>query len=108
MGLVALALLAVAPSRVVAQAPRAAPPFPTVVEWPAGSEPAGQAGPNRSAAGTIAIHGAVGTGAGLLIGLVLSGSSMSDDRATVVVTWAALGAAAGVVSGVVTWLARPL
>jgi hypothetical protein len=58
----------------------------------------------RSAASIIAVHGVVGTGAGLLIGLVLSGTSVGDDRAAVVVTWTALGAAAGVVSGVVTWL----
>jgi hypothetical protein len=58
----------------------------------------------RSAAKTIALHGAVGTGAGLLIGLVLSSASTSDDETSVVVTWTALGAAAGVVSGVITWL----
>jgi hypothetical protein len=52
----------------------------------------------------IAIHAVVGTGAGLLIGLVLSGASVGDDQTSVVLTWTALGAAAGVVSGVVTWL----
>jgi hypothetical protein len=39
------------------------------------------------------------------MGLVLSGASVDDDRTSVVLTWTALGAAAGVVSGVVTWLA---
>jgi len=58
----------------------------------------------RSAARIIAVHTAVGTGAGLLIGLLLSGASVGDDQATVVLTWTALGAAAGVVSGVVNWL----
>ena len=52
---------------------------------------------------TIATHTAVGAGAGLVIGLVLSGSSM-DDESSVVLTWTAIGAAAGIVSGLVTWL----
>ena len=50
----------------------------------------------------IAIHAAVGTGAGLLIGLVLS--SASKDESSVILTWTALGAVAGLVSGVVTCL----
>jgi hypothetical protein len=39
-----------------------------------------------------------------LIGLVLSGASTDDDRTSVVLTWTALGAASGVVGGLVTWL----
>jgi hypothetical protein len=46
----------------------------------------------------------VGTAAGLVIGLVLSGAGASDDKSSVVWTWTALGAAAGIVSGVVTYL----
>lgn len=59
---------------------------------------------DRSAARIITTHTAVGTGAGLLLGLVLSGASVGDDRTTVVLTWTGLGAAAGVLSGVATWL----
>lgn len=114
--LVGLPLLVITPSQVVAQALRAGPPPASVVvagqawsapspTWlPAGSGPVYQSHADRSAARIIAIHGAVGTGAGLLIGLVLSGASVGDDQTSVVVTWTALGAAAGVVSGVVTWL----
>jgi hypothetical protein len=65
-----------------------------------GQDPA----PRPSAGRTIALHGAVGAGAGLIIGLVLSGSDVGDDNTDVILTWTALGAAAGVVSGVVTWL----
>ena len=95
-----LAALVLAPSAAVAQLPLAAP-TPNV----AFSTPAYQSPPRRSAAGTIALHTAVGTGAGLLTGLLLSGASTNDDRTTVIVTWTALGAAAGLVSGIVTWLA---
>ena len=59
---------------------------------------------NGSATRTIAIHTVVGTGAGLLVGLAVSGASVSDHRTTVVLTWTALGAAAGAASGVVSWL----
>lgn len=114
---VALALQVMTPSRVVAQARGAAPPPASVVvagqawsapsrAWlPTGSGSVYQSRADRSAARIIAIHGVVGTGAGLLMGLVLSGASVDDDRTSVVLTWTALGAAAGVVSGVVTWLA---
>lgn len=54
----------------------------------------------------IATHGAVGTGAGLLVGLLLSGAAIADDRSTVVLTWTALGAAAGVAGGVIVWVIR--
>jgi len=114
--LVGLALLVITPSQVVAQAQRAEPPPPSVVvagqAWSAPSRTwlSNVSGPeypsraDRSAARIIAIHGVVGTGAGLLIGLVLSGASVGDDQTSVVLTWTALGAAAGVVSGVFTWL----
>ena len=95
-----LAALALAPAAAVAQLPLAAP-TPSV----ASSHPEYQSPPKRSPAKTIALHTAVGTGAGLLTGLLLSGASTSDDRTTVIVTWTALGAAAGLVSGVVTWFA---
>jgi len=114
--LVGLALLVITPSQVVVQAQRAGPPPGSVVvavpawsalsrPWlPTISSPAYQSRTDRSAASNIAIHGAVGTGAGLLIGLVLSGAGVGDDQTSVVLTWTALGATAGVVSGVVTWL----
>jgi hypothetical protein len=35
---------------------------------------------------------------------VLSGASVDDDRTALIVTWTALGSAAGVVSGAVAWL----
>jgi hypothetical protein len=63
-----------------------------------------QSRPERSVARTVGIHTAVGTGAGLIIGLALSGAGADDDRAAVVLTWTAVGAVAGVGSGVVTWL----
>ena len=114
--LVGLALLVITPSQVVAQAQRAGPPRASVVlagqawsapsrAWlPTVSGPVYQSRADRSAARIVAIHGVVGTGAGLLVGLVLSGASVGDDQTSVVLTWTALGAAAGVVSGVVTWL----
>ena len=113
--LAGLALLAITPSPVVAQLPRGghqpAPVFPgqawnasPLAGWRAASGPAFQSGEGGSAARTIALHGAVGAGTGLLIGYLLSNASVGDDRGTVILTWTALGAAAGVVSGVVTWL----
>lgn len=60
--------------------------------------------PAGSAGRTIAIHGIVGAGTGFVIGLLLSGSSISDDQSTIVLTWTGLGAAAGVISGVATWV----
>lgn len=53
-----------------------------------------------SPARAIAIHGLVGAGAGLLIGTLLSGAAIADDRSTVVLTWTGIGAAAGLTSGV--------
>jgi hypothetical protein len=106
----------IAPFQVVAQAPPGAPPSASVfvaeqpwsappLTWqPTVPDSVCQSCGDRSAAKTIAIHTAVGAGAGLLIGLVLSGASTGDDGTSVVLTWTALGAAAGVVSGVVTWL----
>jgi uncharacterized YccA/Bax inhibitor family protein len=58
----------------------------------------------RSAARSLTIHGVVGTATGLLLGLVLSSASLSGDETAVVLTWTAVGAAAGVLSGIVTWL----
>jgi carbon monoxide dehydrogenase subunit G len=55
---------------------------------------------------TIFVHTSVGAGAGLLIGVVLSAASVVDDDASVVVTWTAAGAAAGLASGVITWAVR--
>ena len=86
-----------------------APDRPTIVlgprtPLPSSLRPTYQSPANRSAARIIGAHTVVGAGAGLLIGLVLSGASISDERSTVVVTWTAVGAAAGLVSGVVTWL----
>ena len=113
---VGLALQVITPSQVVAQAQGAGPPPPSVVvaeqAWSAPSRtwlptisgPVYQSRADRSAPRIIAIHGVVGTGAGLLIGLVLSGAGVGDDQTSVVLTWTALGATAGVVSGIVTWL----
>ncbi len=100
-----LAVLVLAPAAAVAQMPLAAP-TPTVAELSLPLQPFSpfQAPPKRSAGKTIALHTAVGTGAGLVIGLLLSGASTNDDRSSVIVSWTALGAAAGLVSGVVTWL----
>jgi hypothetical protein len=119
--LVGLVLLVITPSQLVAQAQLGGqPPLSVVVAEQTWSAPFQAWQPNvsdsvhesradRSAARTIAIHTVVGTGAGLLLGLVLSGASAGDDQTSVVLTWTALGAAAGVVSGIVTWLVgRPL
>lgn len=112
-----LALLAIMPLQVIAQAQRREPPPPSGVTgefawraarvtWqPTASDSAHQLRADRSAARTVAVHTAVGAGAGLFIGLVLSGATVGDDKTAVVLTWTALGAATGVVSGVVTWLA---
>jgi hypothetical protein len=111
-----VAALTVAPCRVVGQGPR-------ITQWsaslgaarlessatPVPFQPAiprvmYRTSDDRSAARIIGIHTAVGTGAGLLLGLLLSGSSVGDDRRAVILTWTGVGAGAGVVSGVVTWL----
>ena len=113
---VGLFLLVIAASQVVAQDQLGEQPPPSVViAEQAWSLPFPTWQPNlpdlilapragRSAARTIATHTVVGTGAGLLVGLLLSGASASDDQTSTVLTWTALGAAAGLVSGIVTWL----
>jgi hypothetical protein len=115
-GLAGLVMLVITPRQVVPQVQRSGPPPASVVvlrhvssvpsrsALPAFTSWGYQSRADRSAAGIIATHALVGTGAGLAIGLALSGASVGDDRTTVVVTWTALGAAAGIVSGVVTWL----
>jgi hypothetical protein len=110
-------VLTTTPSVTSAQSPEAAPLSPASVvvlpSWymptwpplpPVGHTRYAERG-DRSAVRTIAIHTAVGTGAGLLLGLLLSSASTGGDQAAVILTWAGLGAAAGAVSGVVTWLA---
>ena len=92
-----LAALVLAPAAAAAQLPLA-PPAPKVLA----PGPVFQSPPQPSAFKTIVIHTVVGTGAGLLIGALLSSASVSDDRTEVILTWTALGAAAGLVSGVVT------
>ena len=106
--LIGLALLGGTPCQVVAQAARGGPRLVAAPQpWsPADWGPSYQAGGERSAASIIATHAAVGTGAGLLIGLVLSSASVEEDKSSVVLTWTALGAAGGIVSGVVTSLVR--
>jgi hypothetical protein len=90
------------PAREAVEAPRAGgEPSPRL---PGSASATYQSNADRSTARTIATHTAVGAGAGLLIGLVLSGASTTDDEVTVVVTWTTLGAAAGACSGVVMWL----
>lgn len=115
--LFAIIMLATLPCELSAQTRAVAPSPASVVvlprEWgealrmlpPRVLVPAYPAQETRSAARTIATHTVVGAGAGLLIGLILSGTSQSNDQLTVIVTWTALGAGAGAVSGVVTWLA---
>lgn len=58
----------------------------------------------RSATRTIAIHGLVGAGGGLLIGLLLTAADLSDDHTPLVLSWTGIGLAAGVASGAITWL----
>jgi hypothetical protein len=60
--------------------------------------------PDSSGMRTIVTHALVGTAAGLLTGLVLSGSNVSDDDSSIILVWTSLGLAAGVTSGVITWL----
>lgn len=115
-GFIGLALLGIISSPVAAQTRWAGPPSASVVvagqAWsarsrtflPTVSGSAYESRADHSGAKTIAIHTVVGTGAGLVVGLVLSGASVGDDDTSVVLTWTGLGAAAGVVSGVATWL----
>ena len=63
-----------------------------------------QSQPTRSEKRTIVTHALVGTGAGLLSGLVLSGTNVSDDDTSVVLVRTYVGLVAGVTSGLVTWL----
>ena len=113
--LIGLALLGSTPSQVVAQAPRGGPRLAVVVAPHASSAPSQtlatgnwrpsyQSRGDRSAVSIIATHAAVGTAAGLVIGLVLSSASVDKDQSSVVLTWTALGAAGGIVSGVVACL----
>ena len=114
-------LVTIAPARATAQAQEIGPtpeslvdsapvwgesflaPLPSIRGSPLHDPPSLlQSGP--SATRVIVTHAAVGTGAGLLIGLVLSGADVSDDRTSVVVTWTALGLTAGLVAGVIAWL----
>ena len=101
-------LLAVATS--LAQAPQydstRTPSLPVsklVLAAPVNLWASSQSSTSPSAVKHIALHTAVGTGAGLLIGLLVSSSSM-DDQTSTVLTWTALGAGAGLLSGVITWL----
>jgi hypothetical protein len=83
----------------------AAPPeAPFSPHVPAASGAPYQSQPTRSGKRTIVTHALVGTGAGLLTGLVLSGTNVSDDDTSVVLVWTSVGLVAGVTSGVVTWL----
>lgn len=114
--LLGLVLLVFTPPQLLAQSPGGGPRAASVVvaepawgahfqTWqPTVSDAAYHSSADRSAARTIATYTAVGTGAGLLIGLALSGASAGEDGTSVVLTWTALGAAAGLVSGVVTWM----
>jgi hypothetical protein len=63
-----------------------------------------QSQPDRSARRIIVTRAIVGAGAGLLVGLVLSGANVSDDDASVVLTWTAAGLTAGALGGVIVWL----
>lgn len=102
-------LLAVAAS--LAQSPdqrdsTRSPPVPVssmILAAPLDLSASPQSSSSPTAFKTIATHTAIGTGAGLLIGLLLSAST-TDDESTVVLTWTAIGVGAGFVSGVITWL----
>jgi len=114
---VAVALLVVAPTRVGAQArPRSAPATRTAValpvpriqpSWWDSRDPVTVVEPTQAepSPGRIVLtHALVGTGAGLLIGLALTGASLGYDDSSVVITWTALGLGAGLASGALTWL----
>jgi hypothetical protein len=113
--LIGFALLVTAPAQATTQAQGVEPSqrsilvSPQLWNEPPRAHPAAPGSPYQAQAGTsatriIATHAAVGTAGGLLIGLVLSGASIADDRAEVVLIWTAAGLTAGAVSGVVTWL----
>lgn len=109
-------VMAIAPARAVGQAPLKPVALTSSVHlmaaWTVGLESSpplvttfeSQSRNDRSAARTIAVSTLVGTGAGLLIGLVLSGASVGDEQGSVILIWTGVGAAAGVVGGVATWL----
>lgn len=113
--LMGAALLVVAPTRVGAQARVAPTPWTAVAPPSARTREAGwdsrvpstvlqppraEPSPGR----LILTHALVGTGTGLFIGLALTGASLGDGDSSVVITWSALGLAAGLASGAVTWL----
>ena len=114
--IVALLMLVTTPKPLHAQARPVASPIASSTlarpTWTASARPVPTSHPDfiyqepddRSAARIITTHTLVGTGAGLLLGLVLSGASVGDDHTTVVLTWTSLGAAAGGLSSVITWL----
>jgi hypothetical protein len=112
--LVGFTMTAMAPSQTAAQAPETEPSASVVVlapEWDDSrlwlrgvQDTADQSEANRSAARIITTHALVGTGAGLVIGLLLSSAAAADDDTSVVVTWTALGLTAGMLGGAVTWL----
>jgi len=125
--LVVLVVVALAPLHVTAQkqtpgpppvsAVALPPPWPTWIEQlpaplppvvaPSVVAPSFQAETSRSAKRTILTAALVGTGTGLLIGLLLSGADLADDHTTVVLTWTAVGLTAGVIGGVITWWLEP-
>jgi hypothetical protein len=120
--LVGIAFLVIAPQQATAQARKVAPspapillsasPWSTTSLWstsPALPLPAvrgltEQSQPDRSARRIIVTRAIVGAGAGLLVGLVLSGANVSHDDASVVLTWTAAGLTAGALGGVIVWL----
>jgi len=127
---VVLVFVALAPIRAVAQERRPAPPSASVVllppAWPTWTDElptqlppvvapafhvevinAFQDEANRSATRTILTASLVGAGAGLLVGLLVSGADLGDDHTAVVLTWTAAGLTAGVIGGVITWLSEP-
>ena len=125
--LVALVVVALAPlqgtaqERIPAPTPASAvalpPAWPMWIEQlptpllpvvaPSVVAPSRQAETSRSAKRTILTAALVGTGTGLLIGLVLSGADLADDHTTVVLTWTAVGLTAGVIGGLITWWSEP-
>jgi hypothetical protein len=129
---VVLVVVALAPIQVTAQEPEPAPPHASVVPLPpawstwtgalqtpppaavarslafrAEVDRSFQAQESRSATRTILTASLVGAGAGLLVGLLVSGADLADDHSTVILTWTAAGLTAGVIGGLITWLSEP-
>ena len=118
--LVGIAFLVIAPQQAPAQALSVAPspillsspPWSTasplstspLLPLPAVRGLTEQSQPDRSARRIIVTRAIVGAGAGLLVGLVLSGANVSDDDASVVLIWTAAGLTAGALGGVIVWL----